>query len=102
MNGTRTLRRESRALLNRAGDESVNNPPNFFHLHLISDATGETLITVAHAAAAQYTHTRAIEHVHPMVRTGKQLEQIIQDPSPYPTLRWNLCTEPRTVLYRPI
>ena len=26
----------------------------FFHLHMISDATGETLITVARAAAAQY------------------------------------------------
>ena len=27
----------------------------YFHLHLVSDATGETLITVARAAAAQYT-----------------------------------------------
>jgi regulator of PEP synthase PpsR (kinase-PPPase family) len=57
----------------------VNNRPNYFHLHLVSDATGETLITVARAASSQYTHTRAIEHVHPMVRTAKQLDQVIAD-----------------------
>jgi regulator of PEP synthase PpsR (kinase-PPPase family) len=57
----------------------VTDRPNFFHLHLISDATGETLITVARAASAQYTHTRAIEHIHAMVRTGKQIEGIVSD-----------------------
>ena len=31
----------------------------YFHLHLVSDATGETLITVARAAAAQYARCRA-------------------------------------------
>jgi regulator of PEP synthase PpsR (kinase-PPPase family) len=66
-------------LFDRAGDDSVNNRPNFFHLHLISDATGETLITVAHAAVAQYAHTRAIEHMHPMVRTPKQLEVVVAE-----------------------
>jgi regulator of PEP synthase PpsR (kinase-PPPase family) len=56
----------------------VNNRPSFFHLHLISDATGETLITVARAAAAQYAlHTRAIEHVHSMVRSAKHLELVV-------------------------
>jgi len=57
----------------------VNNRESFFHLHLISDATGETLITVARAAAAQYAHTRAIEHLHAMVRTTKQMDHIIAD-----------------------
>ena len=42
---------------------------NFFHLHLISDATGETLLTVARAAAAQYANVSAVEHIHPLVRT---------------------------------
>jgi regulator of PEP synthase PpsR (kinase-PPPase family) len=65
--------------MHRAGDESVNNRAGFFHLHLISDATGETLITVARAASAQYTHTRAIEHVHPMVRTAKQLDAVVAE-----------------------
>jgi len=50
---------------------------NFFHLHLISDSTGETLVTVARAAAAQYTNVVPIEHVYPAVRTSKQLDRVL-------------------------
>ena len=35
----------------------------YFHLHLVSDATGETLITVARAAAAQYAKVPPVEHL---------------------------------------
>lgn len=49
----------------------------YFHLHLISDATGETLITVARAAAAQYARMMPVEHVHPLVRTQKQLDRVL-------------------------
>lgn len=49
----------------------------FFHLHMISDSTGETLIAVARAAAAQYTEIRAVEHVHSMIRATAQLERVI-------------------------
>lgn len=50
---------------------------SFFHLHLVSDATGETLITVGRAAAAQYEGVSAVEHVYPLVRTPKQLERVL-------------------------
>jgi [pyruvate, water dikinase]-phosphate phosphotransferase / [pyruvate, water dikinase] kinase len=50
---------------------------SFFHLHLVSDATGETLITIARAAAAQYSMVAPIEHIFPLVRTEKQLERVI-------------------------
>ena len=36
---------------------------NYFHLHLVSDATGETLIAVSRAAAAQYETVSAIERL---------------------------------------
>ena len=52
---------------------------SYFHLHLVSDATGETLITVARAAYVQYVSARAIEHVYPLVRTPKQLERVITE-----------------------
>jgi regulator of PEP synthase PpsR (kinase-PPPase family) len=52
---------------------------NFFHLHLVSDATGETLITVARAAAAQYTSMLPVEHMHPLVRSPKQLERVLTE-----------------------
>jgi regulator of PEP synthase PpsR (kinase-PPPase family) len=47
---------------------------SYFHLHLVSDSTGETLITVARAAAAQYSGVTPVEHLYPMVRTIRQLE----------------------------
>ncbi len=50
----------------------------YFHVHLISDSTGETLITVARAAAAQYTSkVTPVEHVHPLIRTQKQLDRVV-------------------------
>src|SRR5690606_39076806 len=60
-------------------DDCVKNRESFFHLHMISDATGETLITVARAAAAQYPTVRSIEHVYSMVRTVKQVDRIIDE-----------------------
>jgi regulator of PEP synthase PpsR (kinase-PPPase family) len=57
----------------------VNRLPITFHLHLISDATGETLTTMAKAAAVQYAQVRAVEHVHPLVRTHKQLERVLKE-----------------------
>jgi regulator of PEP synthase PpsR (kinase-PPPase family) len=57
----------------------VKNRESFFHLHMISDATGETLLAVARAAAAQHADVRAIEHIHAMVRTPKQLERVIAE-----------------------
>jgi [pyruvate, water dikinase]-phosphate phosphotransferase / [pyruvate, water dikinase] kinase len=53
--------------------------PSHFHLHLISDATGETLTTMAKAAAVQYAQVRPIEHVHPLVRTLRQLERVLDE-----------------------
>jgi [pyruvate, water dikinase]-phosphate phosphotransferase / [pyruvate, water dikinase] kinase len=51
----------------------------YFHLHLISDATGETLITVARAVAAQYAKVQPVEHMHPLVRTQKQLDRVLDE-----------------------
>lgn len=50
----------------------------YFHLHLVSDATGETLIAVGRAAAAQYKNTHAIEHIHSLVRSQALVEQALK------------------------
>ena len=52
---------------------------SYFHLHLISDSTGETLNTVARAAAAQYATLSPIEHIYPLVRTQRQLERVLAE-----------------------
>lgn len=62
---------------------------SFFHLHLVSDSTGETLITVARAATAQYANMAPVEHIYPAVRTAKQLDRVLAD----------IEAEPGVVLY---
>lgn len=63
--------------------------PSMFHMHLVSDATGETLVAIAKAATVQYQNIRAIEHVHPLVRTQRQLKRVLTD----------IAQEPGIVLY---
>ncbi|MBL4864690.1 MAG: kinase/pyrophosphorylase [Rhodobiaceae bacterium] len=50
-----------------------------FHLHLVSDATGETLNAVARAACAQYEDVSAVEHIYALVRGPKQLDRAIAE-----------------------
>src|SRR3981189_3170647 len=52
---------------------------NYFHLHLVSDSTGETLITVARAVAAQYANVTPVEHVYPLLRSQKQLDRVLDE-----------------------
>jgi [pyruvate, water dikinase]-phosphate phosphotransferase / [pyruvate, water dikinase] kinase len=56
----------------------LDRSESFFHLHLISDATGETLIAASRAVTSQYKATQAIEHVYPLIRSRKQLETVIE------------------------
>jgi len=52
---------------------------SFFHLHLVSDSTGETLLAVSRAASAQYQGISAIEHIYPLVRNNAQLDRVLQE-----------------------
>ena len=50
-----------------------------FHLHLVSDATGETLRGVARACFVQFDGIEPVEHHWPLVRTKGQIEKIVRD-----------------------
>jgi regulator of PEP synthase PpsR (kinase-PPPase family) len=52
---------------------------NYFHLHLVSDATGETLIAVSRAVGAQFQGVASIEHVYPLIRNRVQLDRAITE-----------------------
>ncbi|MDO1584730.1 pyruvate, water dikinase regulatory protein [Rhizobium oryzicola] len=56
----------------------MENRKNFFHLHLISDSTGETLISAGRAASAQFHASMPIEHVYPLIRNRKQLVPVLE------------------------
>jgi hypothetical protein len=49
----------------------------YYHLHLVSDSTGETVNAVARAVCSQFEVGHPIEHVYPLVRTRKQLERAL-------------------------
>ena len=49
-----------------------------FHLHLVSDATGETVNLVARAALVQFEGIEHTEHFWAMVRSESQINEIIE------------------------
>lgn len=57
-----------------------------FHLHLLSDSTGETLEMIAKAALAQFDDADVIRHFWPMVRSRQHLERIMGDIAANPGL----------------
>ncbi len=50
--------------------------PKHFHLHLVSDASGETLTTMAKAALVQLSGAKPNRHMHPLVRNTRQLATV--------------------------
>jgi regulator of PEP synthase PpsR (kinase-PPPase family) len=48
-----------------------------FHLHLVSDSTGETVHSVARACLVQFDDAQAVEHVWSMVRTRSQIDRVV-------------------------
>lgn len=57
----------------------MSEQQKYYHLHMVSDASGETLTAIGKAAAVQYSTISAIKHVHPMVRSRERLESALRD-----------------------
>jgi [pyruvate, water dikinase]-phosphate phosphotransferase / [pyruvate, water dikinase] kinase len=95
---TSTMQREK----TESYQQMAHVSPSYFHLHLVSDATGETLTTIAKAAAVQYAQMRPIEHVHPLVRTQRQLDRVLQEVASAPGIVLYTVVQPEltTVLER--
>ncbi|HBR68952.1 MAG TPA: phosphoenolpyruvate synthase regulatory protein [Rhodospirillaceae bacterium] len=51
--------------------------PKLFYLHLISDATGTTLLGLARACIAQFEGIEPVQKFWPLIRTQKQLDRVI-------------------------
>ena len=50
---------------------------NNYHIHLVSDSTGETIETLARACIAQFEHISVTENVWTLVRTPGQVAKIL-------------------------
>jgi len=58
-----------------------------FHLHLLSDSTGETLESIAKAALSQFDDAEyVVKHFWPMVRSESHLDRILTDVAANPGL----------------
>ena len=59
---------------------------NRMNLHLVSDATGETLNAIARATTAQFEHVHIVYHRWSLIRTRFQLHRVLEgiehDPGP--------------------
>lgn len=51
----------------------------YFHVHLVSDSTGETLNAMARAVCARFENVLPIEHIYALVRSPRQLERALMD-----------------------
>jgi len=51
--------------------------PQRFHLHLVSDATGETLSSVARACLVQFDQVEPIQHLWWLVRSQGQVARVV-------------------------
>ncbi len=51
----------------------------YFHVHLVSDSTGETLNAMARAVCARFENVLPIEHIYALVRSRRQLDRALGD-----------------------
>jgi len=66
----------------------------FFHVHLVSDSTGETLTAILKAAISQFRATNAIEHIYALVRADSQLDRALAEIEAAPGLVMYTLTRP--------
>lgn len=52
---------------------------NKFHLHLISDSTGETLGAISRAVLSQFPDVEVVDHMWTLIRTKGQIENILKE-----------------------
>ena len=58
---------------------SANRLATYFHVHLVSDSTGETLNAMARAVCARFDDVLPIEHIYALVRSRRQLDRVLQE-----------------------
>jgi [pyruvate, water dikinase]-phosphate phosphotransferase / [pyruvate, water dikinase] kinase len=63
-------------LTNRADRARI---ATYFHVHLVSDSTGETLNAMARAVCARFNDVLPIEHIYALIRSPRQLDRALAE-----------------------
>jgi hypothetical protein len=66
----------------------------YFHVHLVSDSTGETLNAMGKAVAARFEDVLPIEHIYALVRSPRQLERVLKEIEAAPGLVLHTIVDP--------
>jgi len=67
-----------------AGSARLPDMKTYFHVHMISDSTGETLMGVMRASAAQFERGQPIEHLFALVRSPRQMDRALDHVASFP------------------
>lgn len=73
-----------RRKLNPQSSQSKKRKDKQFYLHLVSDATGTTLLGLARACTAQFAHIDPLQKFWPLIRTERQLQRVLKKISANP------------------
>jgi len=60
----------------------MQKPPplaTFFHVHLVSDSTGETLNLMLKAITSQFSAAKPLEHIYALIRSRGQVEKTLAE-----------------------
>jgi regulator of PEP synthase PpsR (kinase-PPPase family) len=52
---------------------------SYFHVHLVSDSTGETLNSILKAITSQFASAKPLEHIYALVRSRAQMERTLAE-----------------------
>lgn len=83
--GVRAMPIPSSVLMNTPHLDTFNGDGPY-HLHLVSDSTGETLEAIASAALVQFEGVDVNRHFWPLIRTPMQMQNVMEDIKEQPGL----------------
>ena len=63
-------------LENQSGSQPL---ASYFHVHLVSDSTGETLNAMLKATASQFAAAKPLEHIYALIRSRAQMERTLAE-----------------------
>ncbi|MEM6414636.1 MAG: pyruvate, water dikinase regulatory protein [Pseudomonadota bacterium] len=71
----------SRPSADKKENESKEPAPlaSYFHVHLVSDSTGETLNSLLKAVTSQFLHAQPFEHIYALIRSRQQMERALAE-----------------------
>ena len=76
------------------GTDSSTYRMKNFHLHCVSDSTGDTIRIVSRACLVQFDGVEPVEHLWPLARTPRAIERVLEYIEASPGKQFESCRRP--------